>query len=47
MPRPEHWGGFRLVPDSIEFWQDAPYRLHDRIVFIRDGEGWERQRLYP
>lgn len=47
VPRPEHWGGFRLVPDSIEFWQDAPYRLHDRIVFIRDGEGWERQRLYP
>ncbi|MFC0409463.1 pyridoxamine 5'-phosphate oxidase [Roseomonas elaeocarpi] len=47
VPRPEHWGGFRVVPTVVEFWQDAPYRLHDRRVFTRTGEGWATQRLYP
>ena len=49
IPRPPYWGGFRLTPVQIEFWQDHQYRLHDRIRFTRDGEGepWRRQRLYP
>lgn len=47
IPRPPHWGGFRLVPSELEFWDDGAYRLHDRIVYERDGEQWHIQRLYP
>lgn len=47
IPRPEFWSGFRLVPHAIEFWQQGDFRLHDRIVFTRDGEGWQARRLYP
>jgi pyridoxamine 5'-phosphate oxidase len=47
IPRPAHWSGFRIVPRTIEFWRDMPYRLHDRIVFSRGGEGWTTGRLYP
>jgi pyridoxamine 5'-phosphate oxidase len=47
-PRPEHWGGYRLVPDAIEFWQGRPSRLHDRILYTRRADGnWQRQRLQP
>ncbi len=48
IPRPEHWGGYRLIPTRIEFWQGRPSRLHDRLQFSRDGEaGWKLQRLAP
>lgn len=46
-PRPENWGGFRIVPDRIEFWQGHPYRLHDRVEYVRDGDGWTVRRLMP
>lgn len=45
--RPAHWSGFRIVPTSIEFWKDGQYRLHDRVRFVRDGNGWSSTRLYP
>lgn len=47
VPRPEGWGGFRVIPQEIEFWHDRPFRLHDRIVFKREGESWTKTRLYP
>jgi pyridoxamine 5'-phosphate oxidase len=47
IPCPEFWGGFRLRPGVIEFWHGRPNRLHDRIVYRREGEGWRRERLAP
>ncbi len=47
VPRPPYWTGFRIAPISIEFWHDRPFRLHDRVVFTREGEGWRKTRLYP
>ncbi|MCI0700121.1 MAG: pyridoxamine 5'-phosphate oxidase [Planctomycetia bacterium] len=46
-PRPANWGGYRVLPVSIEFWQGRPSRLHDRILFTRTPTGWKRQRLAP
>jgi pyridoxamine 5'-phosphate oxidase len=46
--RPAHWGGYRLIPDSIEFWQGRPSRLHDRIRYLLQPDGgWKRERLQP
>ena len=47
IPRPPYWSGFRIMPQTIEFWHDRPFRLHDRLVFSRDGDGWKTTRLYP
>ena len=47
IPRPQHWSGFRILPQQIEFWHDRPFRLHDRMQFTRNGGGWEKTRLYP
>lgn len=48
IPRPKHWGGYRVIPERIEFWQGRPNRLHDRLRFIRIDQGpWTLQRLAP
>ncbi|MFY7928217.1 MAG: pyridoxine 5'-phosphate oxidase C-terminal domain-containing protein, partial [Oligoflexus sp.] len=47
VPRPEHWSGFRIVPEKIEFWIELPYRLHERWIYHRDGQGWTKTLLYP
>jgi pyridoxamine 5'-phosphate oxidase len=47
IPRPSHWGGYRLVPEVYEFWEHRENRLHDRVRYRRQGEGWARERLQP
>lgn len=47
VPRPPHWGGYRVIPASIEFWQDRAHRLHERRLFVRDGDDWRETLLYP
>jgi len=47
VPRPERWTGFRVTPERIEFWTDRPHRLHERRLFVRQGEDWSEGLLYP
>ena len=47
VPRPEDWGGFRVIPERFEFWRHKPSRLHERVLFTRAGGRWTSQRLYP
>lgn len=47
VPRPERWTGWRVIPDSVEFWRDRPFRLHDRLRFERAGAAWTKTRLWP
>jgi pyridoxamine 5'-phosphate oxidase len=47
VPRPEHWTGFRLTPERIEFWISRPHRLHERRLFVHSGDGWNSGLLYP
>ncbi len=47
VPLPDYWRGFVVAPEHIEFWEDGADRLHNRVVFTREGEGWSRMRLFP
>lgn len=47
IPRPPHWSGFRLTPDRIEFWENRPFRLHERLLYERRETGWKTSRLFP
>ena len=47
VPRPPHWGGYRVAPSTIEFWEDRPHRLHHRQLFVRAGDAWTESLLYP
>lgn len=47
VPRPPHWSGFRVVPDRYEFWVQKPFRHHERHLFVRDGDRWQEQWLFP
>ena len=47
VPRPEFWSGFRVLPQRLEFWRERPFRLHEREVFIREGDSWRTEKLFP
>lgn len=47
IPKPPHWGGYRAIPDKVEFWQGRPSRMHDRILYSRQEDGWKIERLAP
>ncbi|XAL98478.1 pyridoxamine 5'-phosphate oxidase [Phycisphaeraceae bacterium D3-23] len=47
IPLPDGWGGYRVAPEAVEFWQGQPSRLHDRLVYVKDGDGWRIKRLSP
>ncbi len=47
VPRPSYWSGFRVIPQEIEFWEEQPFRLHNRLVYTREGSTWKTKTLYP
>jgi pyridoxamine 5'-phosphate oxidase len=47
IPRPDYWKGYVLCPERVEFWVNGVARLHDRFLFVRDGDGWRKERLFP
>jgi pyridoxamine 5'-phosphate oxidase len=47
VPRPRAWGGWRLTPAMVEFWQGQPNRFHDRVRYVKQGETWSKERLAP
>ncbi len=47
VPRPPHWGGYRVIPERVEFWQAGDHRLHDRVLYVRAGASWHSHRLAP
>jgi pyridoxamine 5'-phosphate oxidase len=47
VPRPPYWSGYRLAPDMIEFWSARPGRLHERVRYLREEQGWRKQLIYP
>lgn len=47
VPRPSNWGGYGLLPDRLEFWQGRPSRMHDRVLYLHEGNDWKKERLYP
>ena len=47
VPRPPHWGGYRLIPERMEFWRAGTYRLHNRVLYTREGAAWRHELLYP
>ncbi|HEB79008.1 MAG TPA: pyridoxamine 5'-phosphate oxidase [Rhodospirillales bacterium] len=47
IPRPDFWSGFNVIPENIEFWWEHAFRLHDRVIYYRENDGWKMERLYP
>ena len=47
IPRPPHWNGYLVIPQLIEFWQEMPFRIHDRVVYTLTNNKWEIKKLYP
>jgi len=47
IPRPPHWNGYLVIPNSIEFWQEMPFRVHDRVIYIFNDNSWKNKKLYP